>query len=196
MALRTQGTFVTACGVVLVVNLFDLLDSLLQQPYTLSFQACRNSHLLEWDRSKLPYCFFFFAVTNLFACSLTECPATGCRCSSGSNADHARRLCSHTEPPGPGAALLGHAHSLQHRYKSLLPKHQTKEIWSKPESFYPLTDYQLTSADITALHALASPGGLLPASVSTWQQQTVSQQPHQQQQQQQQLNLASLSNLV
>ncbi|XP_011607755.2 myocyte-specific enhancer factor 2D homolog isoform X3 [Takifugu rubripes] len=56
------------------------------------------------------------------------------------------------------------------------------------------TEYQLTSADITALHALASPGGLLPASVSTWQQQTVSQQ--QQQQQQQQLNLASLSNLV
>uniref|UniRef100_A0A674NC91 Myocyte enhancer factor 2D n=1 Tax=Takifugu rubripes TaxID=31033 RepID=A0A674NC91_TAKRU len=42
------------------------------------------------------------------------------------------------------------------------------------------TEYQLTSADITALHALASPGGLLPAS----------------QQQQQQLNLASLSNLV
>uniref|UniRef100_H3DJH5 Myocyte enhancer factor 2D n=1 Tax=Tetraodon nigroviridis TaxID=99883 RepID=H3DJH5_TETNG len=39
------------------------------------------------------------------------------------------------------------------------------------------TEYQLTSADITALHALASPGGLLPASVSTWQQQTVSQQP-------------------
>uniref|UniRef100_A0A096MFL4 Myocyte enhancer factor 2D n=1 Tax=Poecilia formosa TaxID=48698 RepID=A0A096MFL4_POEFO len=33
------------------------------------------------------------------------------------------------------------------------------------------TEYQLTSADITALHALASPGGLLPTSVSTWQQQ-------------------------
>ncbi|KAM4539385.1 myocyte-specific enhancer factor 2D homolog isoform 2-T2 [Odontesthes bonariensis] len=64
------------------------------------------------------------------------------------------------------------------------------------------TEYQLTSADITALHALASPGGLLPTSVSTWQQQqAVSQQPLQQQQQQQtqqqqQLNLASLSNLV
>ncbi|XP_041811269.1 myocyte-specific enhancer factor 2D homolog isoform X1 [Chelmon rostratus] len=66
------------------------------------------------------------------------------------------------------------------------------------------TEYQLTSADITALHALASPGGLLPTSVSTWQQQAVSQQPQQQQQQQQQaqqqqqqqLNLASLSNLV
>uniref|UniRef100_A0A8C5G1W4 Myocyte-specific enhancer factor 2D homolog n=1 Tax=Gouania willdenowi TaxID=441366 RepID=A0A8C5G1W4_GOUWI len=68
------------------------------------------------------------------------------------------------------------------------------------------TDYQLTSADITALHALASPGGLLPATVSTWQQQqAVNQQPQQQQpqqqtqqqqQQQQQLNLASLSNLV
>ncbi len=66
-----------------------------------------------------------------------------------------------------------------------------------------LSEYQLTSADITALHALASPGGLLPTSVSTWQQQqAVSQQPQQQQQQaqqqqqQQQLNLASLSNLV
>ncbi|XP_017279968.1 myocyte-specific enhancer factor 2D homolog isoform X5 [Kryptolebias marmoratus] len=65
------------------------------------------------------------------------------------------------------------------------------------------TDYQLTSADITALHALASPGGLLPTSVSTWQQQqAISQQPQPQQQQQQQtqqqqhLNLASLSNLV
>uniref|UniRef100_A0A3Q4BQX4 MADS-box domain-containing protein n=1 Tax=Mola mola TaxID=94237 RepID=A0A3Q4BQX4_MOLML len=69
------------------------------------------------------------------------------------------------------------------------------------------TEYQLTSADITALHALASPGGLLPASVSTWhQQQAVSQQPLQQQQQQQQqqpqqqqqqqLNLASLSTML
>lgn len=62
------------------------------------------------------------------------------------------------------------------------------------------TDYQLTSADITALHALASPGGLLPTGVSTWQQQqAVSQQSQQQQQQQlqqQQINLASLSNLV
>ncbi|XP_054909729.1 myocyte-specific enhancer factor 2D homolog isoform X4 [Poeciliopsis prolifica] len=55
------------------------------------------------------------------------------------------------------------------------------------------TEYQLTSADITALHALASPGGLLPTSVSTWQQQ---QAVSQQQQPQQQLNLASLSNLV
>ncbi|XP_049607389.1 myocyte-specific enhancer factor 2D homolog isoform X1 [Syngnathus scovelli] len=62
------------------------------------------------------------------------------------------------------------------------------------------TEYQLTSADITALHALASPGGLLPTSVATWQQQqpVVSQQPPppQQQTQQQQINLASLSNLV
>ncbi|XP_068188781.1 myocyte-specific enhancer factor 2D homolog isoform X2 [Antennarius striatus] len=60
------------------------------------------------------------------------------------------------------------------------------------------TEYQLTSADITALHALASPGGLLPTSVSSWhQQQAATQQPQQQQQQQQQqLNIASLSNLV
>uniref|UniRef100_A0A3Q2XD59 Myocyte enhancer factor 2D n=1 Tax=Hippocampus comes TaxID=109280 RepID=A0A3Q2XD59_HIPCM len=59
------------------------------------------------------------------------------------------------------------------------------------------TDYQLTSADITTLHALTSPGGLLPTSVATWQQQqpVVSQQT-QQQTQQQQINLASLSNLV
>ncbi|XP_060948947.1 myocyte-specific enhancer factor 2D homolog isoform X3 [Limanda limanda] len=59
------------------------------------------------------------------------------------------------------------------------------------------TEYQLTSADITALHALASPGGLLP---SSWQQQQPQQQQQQQQtqqqQQQQQLNLQSLSNLV
>ncbi|XP_027892961.1 myocyte-specific enhancer factor 2D homolog isoform X3 [Xiphophorus couchianus] len=58
------------------------------------------------------------------------------------------------------------------------------------------TEYQLTSADITALHALASPGGLLPTSVSTWQQQQAVSQQQQPQQQQQQLNLASLSNLV
>uniref|UniRef100_A0A8D3CDU2 MADS-box domain-containing protein n=1 Tax=Scophthalmus maximus TaxID=52904 RepID=A0A8D3CDU2_SCOMX len=60
------------------------------------------------------------------------------------------------------------------------------------------TEYQLTSADITALHALASPGGLLPTSVSTWQQQqAVSQQSQQQQQQQQQqLSLASLSAML
>nr|XP_046181458.1 myocyte-specific enhancer factor 2D homolog isoform X6 [Oncorhynchus gorbuscha] len=51
------------------------------------------------------------------------------------------------------------------------------------------TEYQLTSADITALHALASPGGLLQGN-APWQQ-SLSQQ-----QQQQQLSLASLSNLV
>uniref|UniRef100_A0A674D8Z0 Myocyte enhancer factor 2D n=1 Tax=Salmo trutta TaxID=8032 RepID=A0A674D8Z0_SALTR len=53
------------------------------------------------------------------------------------------------------------------------------------------TEYQLTSADITALHALASPGGLLQGN-APWQQ-SLSQQQHQQQQQ---LSLASLSNLV
>ncbi|MEQ2282646.1 Myocyte-specific enhancer factor 2D [Ameca splendens] len=58
------------------------------------------------------------------------------------------------------------------------------------------TEYQLTSADITALHALTSPGGLLPTSVSTWQQQQAVSQQQQNQQQQQQLSLASLSNLV
>uniref|UniRef100_A0A4W5R2X7 Myocyte enhancer factor 2D n=1 Tax=Hucho hucho TaxID=62062 RepID=A0A4W5R2X7_9TELE len=56
------------------------------------------------------------------------------------------------------------------------------------------TEYQLTSADITALHALASPGGLLQGN-APWQQ-SLSQQQQQQHQQQQQLSLASLSNLV
>ncbi|KAJ8354602.1 hypothetical protein SKAU_G00221690 [Synaphobranchus kaupii] len=65
------------------------------------------------------------------------------------------------------------------------------------------TDYQLTSADLTALQAFTSPGGLSLGHMSTWQQQqqqqqqlTVSQQPQQQQQQQQQFSLASLGNLV
>ncbi|MBN3276131.1 MEF2D factor, partial [Polyodon spathula] len=51
------------------------------------------------------------------------------------------------------------------------------------------TDYQLTSADISALQAFTSPGGLSLGNLPIWQQQ-------QQQQQQQQLSLASLSNLV
>ncbi|XP_030636946.1 myocyte-specific enhancer factor 2D [Chanos chanos] len=70
------------------------------------------------------------------------------------------------------------------------------------------TEYQLTSADLTALQAFTPPGALLPGNMSTWQQQqqqqqqqqaSVSQQPQPQQQQQpapQQLSLASLSNLV
>uniref|UniRef100_A0A8C2BTM2 Myocyte enhancer factor 2d n=1 Tax=Cyprinus carpio TaxID=7962 RepID=A0A8C2BTM2_CYPCA len=56
------------------------------------------------------------------------------------------------------------------------------------------TEYQLTSADLTALQAFTPSGALLPSNMTTWQQQ---QQPSQQQQQQsQQLTLASLSNLV
>ncbi|KAM9310753.1 myocyte-specific enhancer factor 2D isoform 3-T5 [Pholidichthys leucotaenia] len=56
------------------------------------------------------------------------------------------------------------------------------------------TEYQLTSADPTALQTFTPPG-LVLGNMATWQQQpAVSQQ--QQQQQQQQLNLASLSNLV
>ncbi|XP_058603505.1 myocyte-specific enhancer factor 2D isoform X8 [Onychostoma macrolepis] len=72
------------------------------------------------------------------------------------------------------------------------------------------TDYQLTSADLTALQAFTPSGALLPSNMTTWQQQqqpSVSQQPQQQpsvsqqqpqqqQQQPQQLTLASLSNLV
>ncbi|XP_056617655.1 myocyte-specific enhancer factor 2D isoform X2 [Triplophysa dalaica] len=70
------------------------------------------------------------------------------------------------------------------------------------------TEYQLTSADLTALQAFTPSGALLPSNMTTWQQQpsvsqqqqqqpSVSQQQSQQQQQQpQQLTLASLSNLV
>ncbi|XP_016380112.1 myocyte-specific enhancer factor 2D isoform X1 [Sinocyclocheilus rhinocerous] len=73
------------------------------------------------------------------------------------------------------------------------------------------TEYQLTSADLTALQAFTPSGALLPSNMTTWQQQqqpSVSQQPQQQpsvsqqqpqqqqQQQPQQLTLASLSNLV
>ncbi|TWW79791.1 Myocyte-specific enhancer factor 2D -like protein [Takifugu flavidus] len=54
------------------------------------------------------------------------------------------------------------------------------------------TDYQLTSADLTALQTFTPPG-LVPGNMSAWQQQpAVSQQ----QPPQQQLSLASLSNLV
>ncbi|XP_013880014.1 myocyte-specific enhancer factor 2D [Austrofundulus limnaeus] len=55
------------------------------------------------------------------------------------------------------------------------------------------TDYQLTSAELTALQTFTPPG-LVPGNMAAWQQQpAVSQQ---QQQQQQQLTLASLNNLV
>ncbi|XP_051574327.1 myocyte-specific enhancer factor 2D homolog isoform X2 [Myxocyprinus asiaticus] len=73
--------------------------------------------------------------------------------------------------------------------------------FSMPTSFN--TEYQLTSADLTALQAFTPSGALLPSNMTTWQQQpSVSQQPQQQssvsqqQQQPQQLTLASLSNLV
>uniref|UniRef100_A0A8B9JTT6 MADS-box domain-containing protein n=1 Tax=Astyanax mexicanus TaxID=7994 RepID=A0A8B9JTT6_ASTMX len=56
------------------------------------------------------------------------------------------------------------------------------------------TEYQLTSADLTALQAFTPQGALLPSNVTTWQQQPSQQQQHQQQPQQ--LSLASLSNLV
>ncbi|KAK1795204.1 hypothetical protein P4O66_010381 [Electrophorus voltai] len=75
------------------------------------------------------------------------------------------------------------------------------------------TEYQLTSADLTALQAFTPQGALLPSNVATWQQQqqpSVSQQPQQQpsvsqqqpQQQQQpppqtqQISLAPLNNLI
>ncbi|XP_018534202.1 myocyte-specific enhancer factor 2D isoform X7 [Lates calcarifer] len=61
------------------------------------------------------------------------------------------------------------------------------------------TEYQLTSADLTALQTFTPPG-LVPGNMAAWQQQqqpAVSQQQQQQQQQQpQQFSLASLSNLV
>uniref|UniRef100_A0A3Q2DCH4 Myocyte enhancer factor 2d n=1 Tax=Cyprinodon variegatus TaxID=28743 RepID=A0A3Q2DCH4_CYPVA len=55
------------------------------------------------------------------------------------------------------------------------------------------TEYQLTSADLTALQTFTPPG-LVPGNMAAWQQQPVVSQ--QQQQQQQQLTLASLNNLV
>ncbi|XP_044064435.1 myocyte-specific enhancer factor 2D isoform X9 [Siniperca chuatsi] len=61
------------------------------------------------------------------------------------------------------------------------------------------TEYQLTSADLTALQTFTPPG-LVPGNMAAWQQQPAvsqqQQQQHQQQQQSQQLSLASLSNLV
>ncbi|XP_026039931.1 myocyte-specific enhancer factor 2D isoform X5 [Astatotilapia calliptera] len=61
------------------------------------------------------------------------------------------------------------------------------------------TEYQLTSADLTALQTFTPPG-LVPGNMAAWQQQQQQQpavsQQQQQQQQQQQLSLASLSNLV
>ncbi|XP_054903364.1 myocyte-specific enhancer factor 2D isoform X1 [Poeciliopsis prolifica] len=58
------------------------------------------------------------------------------------------------------------------------------------------TEYQLTSADLTALQTFTPPG-LVPGNMAAWQQQpVVSQQQQQHQQQQQQLTLASLNNLV
>ncbi|XP_051577947.1 myocyte-specific enhancer factor 2D isoform X9 [Myxocyprinus asiaticus] len=74
--------------------------------------------------------------------------------------------------------------------------------FSMPTSYN--TEYQLTSADLTALQAFTPSGALLPSNMTTWQHQqpSVSQQPQQQpsvsqqQQQPQQLTLASLSNLV
>ncbi|XP_051999505.1 myocyte-specific enhancer factor 2D homolog isoform X9 [Xyrauchen texanus] len=74
--------------------------------------------------------------------------------------------------------------------------------FSMPTSYN--TEYQLTSADLTALQAFTPSGALLPSNMTTWQHQQplVSQQPQQQpsvsqqQQQPQQITLASLSNLV
>nr|XP_057909739.1 myocyte-specific enhancer factor 2D isoform X2 [Doryrhamphus excisus] len=54
------------------------------------------------------------------------------------------------------------------------------------------TEYQLTSADLTALQTFTPPG-LVPGNMAAWQQQ---QQPAITQQQQPQISLASLTNLV
>ncbi|XP_061771390.1 myocyte-specific enhancer factor 2D homolog isoform X3 [Nerophis ophidion] len=54
------------------------------------------------------------------------------------------------------------------------------------------TEYQLTSADLTALQTFTPPG-LVPGNMAAWQQQ---QQPAVTQQQQPQISLASLTNLV
>ncbi|XP_078027467.1 myocyte-specific enhancer factor 2D isoform X10 [Epinephelus lanceolatus] len=57
------------------------------------------------------------------------------------------------------------------------------------------TEYQLTSADLTALQTFTPPG-LVPGNMAAWQQQQQPAVSQQQQQQQQQPGLASLSNLV
>ncbi|XP_047216404.1 myocyte-specific enhancer factor 2D isoform X3 [Girardinichthys multiradiatus] len=57
------------------------------------------------------------------------------------------------------------------------------------------TEYQLTSADLTALQTFTPPG-LVSGNMAAWQHQPVVSQQQQQQQQQQQLTLASLNNLV
>ncbi|MED6235022.1 Myocyte-specific enhancer factor 2D, partial [Ataeniobius toweri] len=56
------------------------------------------------------------------------------------------------------------------------------------------TEYQLTSADLTALQTFTPPG-LVSGNMAAWQHQPVVSQQQQQQQQQQQLTLASLNNL-
>uniref|UniRef100_H3BZ47 Myocyte enhancer factor 2d n=1 Tax=Tetraodon nigroviridis TaxID=99883 RepID=H3BZ47_TETNG len=64
--------------------------------------------------------------------------------------------------------------------------------FSSMQTAYNTADYQLTSADLTALQTFTPPG-LVPGNMAAWQQQpAVSQQ----QAPQQQLSLASLSNLV
>ncbi|XP_060937453.1 LOW QUALITY PROTEIN: myocyte-specific enhancer factor 2D [Limanda limanda] len=57
------------------------------------------------------------------------------------------------------------------------------------------TEYQLTSADLTALQTFTPPG-LVPGNMAAWQQQQQPAVSQQQQQQTQQMSLASLSNLV
>ena len=56
-----------------------------------------------------------FLLTHL--CPLrSERPAAGSWSSGGADPHHTSGLCGHTEPPGTGAALLCHAHSIQYRW--------------------------------------------------------------------------------
>lgn len=102
----------------LTVNLLDLLESLLLQPCThYHFQHVRIyifKVTLPWGHVDVASLFVLW-LTCLWALC-TERPATGSRSSSGSNPDHTGGLCGHTEPLGTGAALLCHAHSVQHRW--------------------------------------------------------------------------------
>ncbi|XP_076844480.1 myocyte-specific enhancer factor 2D [Brachyhypopomus gauderio] len=87
----------------------------------------------------------------------------------------------------------------------------TQPLWPGCPGHNPTaSEYQLTSADLTALQAFTPQGALLPSNVASWQQQqqqpsvsqqpqqqpSVSQQQPQQTQQTQQISLNPLNNLI
>lgn len=78
--------------------------------------------------------------------SLAECPAAGSWSPGGTNPNNTGGLCSHTKPPNTGAALLRHAHSVQHRWTKYtvwvllyhftsISKDRSSHIWQYWKSF-------------------------------------------------------------